>query len=372
MAKKRNKNPKEKKQITNQVIPSFLPFKKITPIKSIHETTLNFCLLSSTNKYIIACSSSYLALLDINNFKILSKQKMDSPILYLIELSNKRILLSNAKMIFYYEVNKDLKLNLLFYYEEKNFENMGVIGAYELLNNNILIISPCVIRCYTQTKDNILNLYDTFKFETIIELKYEDYGTQFKSSFIVYKSYIALLTRKEMFIINYNEKKLVKKIDIEKNNVSFKSIKLDNDNTLIYHKKKFITFDNKYLEIINQLSIKNEKEEVTCVEKLKKDKLIAFGTNLGKIYIYDYPSMEIIKEIGFNLNNYNVVWMKELNNNLLVNNLPKGEIGFCNFDKGKYVGKLMLSNAANYRKGIFLEKENKLLIGCANSFVLFE
>ena len=123
----------------NQNIPISLPFNKISIIKSIHDKTLNFLLLSKTNNYIIACSASYLSLLDKNNFNVLSKYKMYDPMLFLIELNNNRILLSNAKMIFIFDVDNNNKLNLIFHYEEKNFEKMGIIGLSQINDDNILI-----------------------------------------------------------------------------------------------------------------------------------------------------------------------------------------------------------------------------------------
>ena len=115
--KHQNKTEKEK----NQNIPISLPFNKISTMKSIHDKTLNFLMLSRTNKYIIVCSASYLSLLDKNNFNVLSKYKMYDPILFLIELNNNRIILSNAKMIFIFDVDNNNKLNLIFHYEEKYY-----------------------------------------------------------------------------------------------------------------------------------------------------------------------------------------------------------------------------------------------------------
>ena len=123
----------------NKNIPISLPFNKISTMKSIHDKALNFLMLSKTNKYIIVCSASYLSLLDKNNFSVLSKYKMYDPMLFLIELNNNRIILSNAKLLFVFEVDNNNKLNLLFNYEEKNFEKMGIIGLSQINDDNILI-----------------------------------------------------------------------------------------------------------------------------------------------------------------------------------------------------------------------------------------
>ena len=377
MAKKtkRNKKSEEKNKQENQTIPITLPFNKISLIKSIHNTTLNFCFLSKTNNYIIICSSSYLTLLDKNNFNVLSKYKMYEPILFLIELSNNRILLSNAKLIYLFEVDKNLRLNLLFFYEEKNFEKMGIIGLSELKNKeSIISITPSYINYYKQAPNDVLELYDRFNIGTIIKLEYEDYGTQLKSAFLVEDNndYMVLLTHQEMYIINHVTKILVKKISIEKSRSLLKYLNIEKNLTLIYHKKKLLLFDNKYLEIINEWELSNEKEEITCVEKLKKDKCLIYGTNLGKIYVYNYNETKIIKEIKFEGQIFNLAWIKELSDNIIINNLPKSEIGFSNYDNGTKLGKLNLKNSSNYRKGIYIEESKKLLLGYANNFALLE
>ena len=372
---KKGKNQQSKKDKENEVIPAALQFKKVSVQKSIHSTTLNFCFLSKTNNYIITCSSSYLSLLDINNFNVLSKYKMYEPILFLIELTNNRILLCNAKLIYIFEVQNNTTLNLLYFYEEKNYEKMGVIGCFELDKENILIITPTLFKYYKQQqiKNEVLKLYDTFDIGNIIELKYEDYGTQFKSSFLINNNnFIVLLTHQEMYIINHINKSLVKKIEIELPRSLLKYLNLEKNSTLIYHKKRLILFNNEHFEIVNQFSLNNDKDEITCVEKIKKDKCLVFGTNNGKIYVYNYYSTEIIKEINFEEKIFNIFWIKEINDYIIVNNLPKGEIAFTNYDSGKLIGKISLKNSLNYRKGVFVEETKKLLLGCANNFAFLE
>ena len=143
MAKKsKNKKiSKSKKQNGNQSLPVTLPFKKITTSKSIHDKTINHCFLSKTNNYIILDSVSYFSILDPINFKVLSKAVIDSKILFIIELSNNRILLANARMIFIYEVIDNSKLNLLYHYEDKSYDKIGIIGCSEIEDENIIMIS---------------------------------------------------------------------------------------------------------------------------------------------------------------------------------------------------------------------------------------
>ena len=374
MAKKSKKKNISKFKNQNQNLPVTLPFKKIITSKSIHDTTINHCFLSKTNNYIILNSASYLSILDPINFKVLSKTVMDSKILFIIELSNNRILLSNAWTIFIYEVINNTKLNLLYYYEEKDWNKWGILGCTEIKNENILIISPIYFKYYKQSKENVLELYDTFNLGKILTLKYEGYGTQFKSAFIVNNNneFLILLTCLEIYIINHNKKTLVKKLEIEKTKVHLKYLNLDSTYTLVYHKKKLMLFNNKYLEIDTQLELSKENEEITCIKKLKKDKIIVYGTNMGKIYIFNYITSEIIKEINFESQIFNVVWIKELNDNTIVNNLPKSEIGFINYENGDLLGKLSLKNSLNYRRGVYIEKTKKLFLCCANNSAVLE
>ena len=371
---KNKKISKSKKQNGNQSLPVTLPLKKITTSKSIHDKTINHCFLSKTNNYIILDSVSYFSILDPINFKVLSKAVIDSKILFIIELSNNRILLANARMIFIYEVIDNSKLNLLYHYEDKSYDKIGIIGCSEIEDENIIMISPYEFKYYKQTKKNILELYDTFDLEKLVTLQYEDYGTQFKSAFIINNNndFLVLLTHMEIYIFNHNKKSLVKKIEIEKTRVLLKYLNLDNDYTLIYHPKKLILFNNKYLEIDTKYEMAKENEEITCVEILKKNNIFSYGTNMGKIYIFNYITSEIIKEINFENQIFNVVWIKELNDNIIVNNLPKSEIGFTNYENGDLLGKLSLKNSLNYRKGVYDVKIKKLLLCCANNFAILE
>ena len=250
---------------------------------------------------------------------------------------------------------------------------MGLIGAGEIKNGNILVIIPTCIKYYKKSKDKILELYDLFKFEDIFEILFCDYGTQFKNAFIINNNndYIVLLTSQDLYIINHQKKNLIKKIIIEKTRVLLKYLDLTNENTLIYHTKKMILFNNKSLEIINNFLLDNEKE-ITCIEVLKSNNLLAYGTNLGKIFIYDYLDAKNIREISFDNQIFTIFWIKELNKSLIVNNLPKNKISFIDYTTGISYGELNLIKSSNYRRGVYLEESKKLLLGCAKSFVLIE
>ena len=283
---KKSKNEKDKDKEKNPII---LTYNKITPIKSSHQQTLNFCFLSKTKNYIITCSSTCLLLLDPKTFIELSKYNMTRVPHYLIELSdNNKIICINPVETFIFEINNNFKLNLIFYYEERNVEEMGPIGFSEIKNGNFLFVFPTCIKYYKKSKDKYLELYDKYMFENFVEILYCDYGTQFKKSFFVENNndYLVLFTSEELYIINHQKKNLFKKINIEQNRVLLKYLNLSNECTLIYHITKMLLFSNKNLEIINNYMLKNE--EITCIEKLKNINLLAYGTNLGKIYIYDY------------------------------------------------------------------------------------
>ena len=367
---KKSKNEKDKDKEKNPII---LTYNKITPIKSSHQQTLNFCFLSKTKNYIITCSSTCLLLLDPKTFIELSKCNMTRVPHYLIELSdNNKIICINPVETFIFEINNNFKLNLIFYYEERNVEEMGPIGFSEIKNGNFLFVFPTCIKYYKKSKDKYLELYDKYMFENFVEILYCDYGTQFKKSFFVENNndYLVLFTSEELYIINHQKKNLFKKINIEQNRVLLKYLNLSNECTLIYHTTKMLLFSNKNLEIINNYMLKNE--EITCIEKLKNINLLAYATNLGKIYIYDYLKVENIRTISFDNQIFKIFWIKELNNNLIVNNGPKSKICFTDYITGNAYGELNLVKSLNYRRGIYLEESNKLLLGCAKSFVLIE
>ena len=371
-----NKNSNNENKNQNNSIPVIFPYNKVTTIKSHHEQTLNCCFLSSTKKYIITCSASYLSLLDSKDFKILSKYKMYKPADYLLELKNNNIFIKNKTETFLFEVKNNFGLNLLYYYiEVKDFEEMGVIGCGQISNGNILAIIPYSIKYYRQTKEKPLELYDTFKFNKIIKILIFDYGTQFKSSFIFPNNndFICLLTYQELYIINHQKKNLVKKIDIKNNHFFLlKHINLGKDYTLIYHQKKILMFNNNNYKILSNYVLNDEKENITCIEILNKNNLLACGTNKGKIYILNYIQMKKIREISFNNQIFNIFWIKELNDNLIVNNIPKSKISFSNYNSGEFICELDLTNSSNYRRGIYLKDTNKLLLGCAKSFAVIE
>ena len=91
---------------------------------------------------------------------------------------------------------------------------------------------------------------------------------------------------------------------------------------------------------------------------------------MGKIYIYDYKVMNIIKEICLNTKKFGVYLIKELNNNLIVCNYPQSKIAFVDYISGNIQAELNLKNSSYYRKGIYLETEGKILLGCANNFAI--
>lgn len=370
--KSNNKSDKNKKE-ENSVL---LKYNKITNINSFHTQNLIFCFLSITKKYIVTCSASYLLLLDPKNFQVLSKYKMTKPPNYLIELENQKILCVDTTQIFLFKVKNNFELNLIYYELKDDFDEMGVIGCSQTINGDILIIIPKCINYYRQSesKDKYLELYDKYKFEDFTEILFCDYGTQFKNSFNILNNndYLCLLTSEELYIINHKNKKMIKKIIIEKSTVLLKYIILSNDYTLIYHKKKILLFSNKHLEIINNYLLSNETEEITCIEKLKNNNNLAYGTNLGKIYIYNYIQSVCILEISFDNQIFNIFWIKELDSNLIVNNMPKGKISFTNYSSGNKMGELVLKNSGNYRRGVFLEESNKLLLGCSKNFAIIE
>lgn len=374
--KSSNKTTKKEKDKDKEIdkIPVVSSYSKITTINSIHKDTLNFCFLSKTKKYILTCSSSYLLLLDSNNFKELSKYKMTKPPNYLVELSNNRILCANSTETFLFDVDINSQLILVFYYLENDFSSMGIIGVGEINNENIIVIIPGAIRYYKQSKEKNLELYDKFKFEDIIEMQYYDYGTQFKNAFIVQSNndYIVLLTSEEIYIINHQIKILVKTITIEKSRVLLKYLNLTNEYTMIYHSQKLLLFSNKNLEIINNYLLSNKKEEIVCIQKLFDNNLLAFGTNLGKIYIYNFLETTIIREILFNDQIFKIYWIRELKNSLIVNNIPSNKISITNYNTGNNICELTLKKSSNYRRGVYIKETNKLLLGCANCFAILE
>ena len=95
--------------------------------------------------------------------------------------------------------------------------------------------------------------------------------------------------------------------------------------------------------------------------------VIIFGTNMGKVKVYDYKRMNIIKEISLNPKKFNVSLIKELENNLIVCNSPQNKIIFIDYVSGNIQAELNLKNSSYYRKGVYLQQEGKLLLCCAKN-----
>ena len=100
--------------------------------------------------------------------------------------------------------------------------------------------------------------------------------------------------------------------------------------------------------------------------------LLAFGTNLGKIYIYNFLETTIIREILFNDQIFKIYWIRELKNSLIVNNIPSNKISITNYNTGNNICELTLKKSSNYRRGVYIKETNKLLLGCANCFAILE
>lgn len=227
------------------------------------------------------------------------------------------------------------------------------------------------MKYFKREKENKIKLNDELNLGDFVDLKYGDYSaTQFKSGF-VNEDKIYMLDYQEIYIFDSKKKNLIKTLTISDREILLKYIKLSNNFILIYHKQKLVLLDNKNLEIVNEFYINNEEEEeITCCETIEKKSLIIYGTNMGKIYIYDYKEMNVKKEICLNTKKFGVYLIKELDNNLIVCNYPQSKIAFVDYISGNIQAELDLKNSSFYRKGIYLEAEGKILLGCAKNFAI--
>lgn len=372
MVKKvKNKKTSEKetdhKKNESLKIPVVFPYKEIKIIKSPHQKSLNNCFLSSTKKYIITYDQSLLLFMNPKDFKILSKYPYSPSIISLIELSDNKLLILDFYQFYIYEITDKYELKIFFHYKNDHL----AIGCNENIDGTIFIIYSDCVKYFKREKENKIKLNDELNLGDFVDLKYGDYSaTQFKSGF-VNEDKIYMLDYQEIYIFDSKKKNLIKTLTISDREILLKYIKLSNNFILIYHKQKLVLLDNKNLEIVNEFYINNEEEEeITCCETIEKKSLIIYGTNMGKIYIYDYKEMNVKKEICLNTKKFGVYLIKELDNNLIVCNYPQSKIAFVDYISGNIQAELDLKNSSFYRKGIYLEAEGKILLGCAKNFAI--
>ena len=365
--KKTSEKETDNKKNESLKIPVVFPYKEIKIIKSPHQKSLNNCFLSSTKKYIITYDQSLLLFMNPKDFKILSKYPYSPSIISLIELSDNKLLILDFYQFYIYEITDKYELKIFFHYKNDHL----AIGCNENIDGTIFIIYSDCVKYFKREKENKIKLNDELNLGDFVDLKYGDYSaTQFKSGF-VNEDKIYMLDYQEIYIFDSKKKNLIKTLTISDREILLKYIKLSNNFFLIYHKQKLVLLDNKNLEIVNQFYInKNEEEEITCCETIEKKSLIIYGTNMGKIYIYDYKEMNVKKEICLNTKKFGVYLIKELDNNLIVCNYPQSKIAFVDYISGNIQAELDLKNSSFYRKGIYLEAEGKILLGCAKNFAI--
>jgi hypothetical protein len=374
---KKDKNKKSsvkeidnKKNESKEIVvktPVVFPYKEIKVIKSPLQKSLNYCFLSSSKKYIITCDHSLLLFLNPKDFNVLSKHLYSTSIISLMELSDNKLLILDFYQFYIYEITDKCELKIFFHYKNDHYP----LGCDENKDGTIFIIYSDCVKYFKREKENKIKLNDELTLGNFVNLTYGDYNaTQFKGGF-VNEDKIFILDYQEIYIFDSKKKNLIKTLTVSDREILLKYIKLSINFTLIYHKQKLVLLDNKNLEIVNHFYINNdEEEEITCCEGIEKNNLIIYGTNMGKIYIYDYKVMNIIKEICLNTKKFGVYLIKELNNNLIVCNYPQSKIAFVDYISGNIQAELNLKNSSYYRKGIYLETEGKILLGCANNFAI--
>lgn len=365
--KKTSEKETDNKKNESLKIPVVFPYKEIKIIKSPHQKSLNNCFLSSTKKYIITYDQSLLLFMNPKDFKILSKYPYSPSIISLIELSDDKLLILDFYQFYIYEITDKYELKIFFHYKNDHL----ALGCNENIDGTIFIIYSDCVKYFKREKENKIKLNDELNLGDFVDLKYGDYSaTQFKSGF-VNEDKIYMLDYQEIYIFDSKKKNLIKTLTISDREILLKYIKLSNNFILIYHKQKLVLLDNKNLEIVNEFYINNEEEEeITCCETIEKKSLIIYGTNMGKIYIYDYKEMNVKKEICLNTKKFGVYLIKELDNNLIVCNYPQSKIAFVDYISGNIQAELDLKNSSFYRKGIYLEAEGKILLGCAKNFAI--
>jgi hypothetical protein len=286
-----------------------------------------------------------------------------------MELSDNKLLILDFYQFYIYEITDKYELKIFFHYKNDHL----ALGCDENSEGTIFIIYSDCVKYFKREKENKIKLYFELNLGNFVKLTYGDYSaTQFKGGF-VNEDKIFILDYQEIYIFDIIEKNLINSLIVSDREILLKYIKLSNNFTLIYHKQMLVLFDNKNIEIVNQFYINNEEEEeITCCETIEKKNLIIYGTNMGKIYIYDYKGMNVIKEICLNTKKFGVYLIKELDNNLIVCNYPQSKVAFVDYISGNIQAELNLKNSSYYRKGIYLENEGKILLGCAKNFALIK
>lgn len=144
-----------------------------------------------------------------------------------------------------------------------------------------------------------------------------------------------------------------------------KIINNDNDTIIIYSNNYFHIFNIKQLKITKSKKVDNG---CNVIIKLNYKEYISIGGN-GIIEIFDLKTFSNVTKINLCKCQINSIF--EVTENKIIFNIDKNKMAMINYINGVVIYEIYIKNSRYLRKGLLMPNE-KLLLGCANNFVLFE
>lgn len=342
-----------------------IKYQNITFLKNPHTTTITHFFFIQFKKYFITASKEKISLYNSTDLKLENSISLYKEPKFIIELSNGIIITASHSNIIYFNLVNNPKKNLQFNVLKEillEFEYQGINGLFEIDSKSYLICKPSYIEIYNSTDFNRNKKID---FNGKIPINYEEYGTEYKSSYLLNdKKTLMIFSHTEYYLFDIiNEKKILSQKLIEYKIP--KIINNDNDTIIIYSNNYFHIFNIKLLKITKSKKVDNG---CNVIIKLNYKEYISIGGN-GIIEIFDLKTFSNVTKINLYKCQINSIF--EVTENKIIFNIDKNKMAMINYIIGVVIYEIYIKNSRYLRKGLLMPNE-KLLLGCANNFVLFE